>query len=85
MLCGRGSKKYGMKMYLFDCVNTVVYSLWEIKIGTTVNMQFCHFWHHGIKKGFCKGIASSVIKHMHVEQSAGKVNGVIGCNWTATQ
>ena len=36
MLCGRESEKHGMKMFLIDRANTVVYSLWEIKIGTTV-------------------------------------------------
>ena len=83
MLCGRGNEKYGMKMFLIDCADTVVDSPWEISIGTTENMQICNFWHHGIKESFCKGIPSSVIKH--VEQTACEVNGVISCNWTATQ
>ena len=46
------------------------------------NEQICHFLHHIIKEGFCKGIVSSVIKH--VEQSAVEVNGVISCKRIAT-
>ena len=82
MLCGRGNEKYGMKMLLIECVNTVVFGRSRKELQRTCKLVISGIM-ESKKVSARASHTSSVIKH--VEQSASEVNGVIGCNWTATQ